>query len=94
MIKFYSLLAHWSFEFFELYCFRNKTDGRPVDLLYMCGKLSQLNPSDPYIFGPNFFRPGLHGKHENNPGKIYKSARGDMKFTYYSVYYLDKRALM
>ena len=58
-----------------------------MDLLYVCGKLSQLDPSDPYIFGPSFFRPGLYEKHEDNPGKIYKSARGDMKFMYYSVYY-------
>ena len=68
-----------------------ETNGRPVDLLYVCGKLSQLDPSDPYIFGPNFFRPGLYGKHEDNPGK---SARGDMKFMYYSVYYINKHALM
>ena len=67
-------------------------NGRPVDLLYVCGKLSQLDPSDPYIFGPNFFRPGLYGKHEDNPGKIYKSARGDMKFMYYSVYYINKQS--
>ena len=59
-----------------------ESNGRPVDLLYVCGKLSQLYPSDPYIFGPNCFRPGLYGKHEDNPGKIYKSACGDMKFMY------------
>ena len=57
-------------------------------------KLSQLDPSDPYIFGPNFFRPELYGKREDNPGKIYKSARVDMKFMYYSVYYINKHALM
>ena len=64
------------FEFFELYCFRNKTGGRPVDLLYVCGKPSQLDPSDPYILGPSFFRPGLYGKHEDNPGKFISRRAG------------------
>lgn len=97
MIKFYSLLAHWIFEFFELYCFRKKWTAslpRSRFFLYVCGKLSQLDPRDPFVFGPNVFRPGLYGKHEDNPGKIYKSARRDMKFMYYSVYYINKHALM
>ena len=61
---------------------------------FICLWETFTDPSDPYIFGPNFFRPELYGKREDNPGKIYKSARGDMKFMYYSVYYINKHALM